>query len=124
MDVATVVGISAVLAAVGMAQTPSPEKEATGQPELYVMTRHQSAQIPANAATCVARNGEAGQRSAQVQPLYGMEKVAVLVNNRPVGDTVAIAYFLPAGTGSDIEFVTTGYAEDRDTLVRQVLGKC
>lgn len=125
MDVATVVGVSAVMALVGMQQSPGAEPEKRGFADLYVSSRHDSPQSPVNAAACVARNAEAERpTSAQIQPIYGMEKVAVVVSDRPVGDTLAVVYLAPAGQGSRLEVVTTRYVDDREALVTRMLVKC
>jgi hypothetical protein len=113
------------LALTGCAKTPPQPQIVTPPPAPD--TAHQIALPPEAAAACVAQHAARAAEGAvgQIQPLYGTERLAVIVRDRPAGEALAVAYIAARGSGSEVRLTTTkSYAGDREALARRLLAGC
>ena len=116
MNPGTIIAISVVSALASVA--PQPE-DPTIAAKSYSLSG-----IPETAAACVVRNTTGPAEVSHVHPLYGMERVAVVVRQAPLGDTVATIFIHAADPGSTAQVNTPYPVEDREALVKRLLAKC
>src|SRR5687768_12394930 len=112
-------------AAVAVMGSNSADEDAARTQQYMISSTHQLAAAPEQSANCLAKNARAaGAPASEVHPLYGMTRVAVVMRERPTGDTLAVASLEPANPGSMVRIGTTTLVNDRDTLVNQLLKGC
>ena len=123
MYVAPLVTVMAVGVMAGNSlHTGEPKKDA--QLEI-IRSTHQTAAAPEASAHCLLKNVQAlGGPVADLQPLYGMTRVAVIVRQSVSGGTLAVASLNPSAAGSDLSLATSPYVEDRETFVTALLKGC
>ena len=126
MNVTPIVGFFAVAVLVMGTRTAAPADGVQKQDNKYMITsRHQTSASPAVSAECVVKNARgSGAPSAEIQPLYGMTQVGVVMRDRPTGDTLAVAVLQPENPGSLVVIGTTPHVTDRDALVSELLKGC
>jgi hypothetical protein len=117
------VGLAGLAALVMGSRTADEERPARDR---YMMSStHRAAASPEQSAYCLAKNARAaGAPASEVQPLFGMTHVAVIMREHATGDTLAVASLEPANPGSIVRIDTTPYVEDREKLVTQLLSGC
>ena len=88
--------------------------------------RYNVSRAPADAAHCIVDNTASAKtgEAASVQPLYGMERVAVVMKNSVAGEPLATIFLEPAGNAATAKVVTTGLVDDAEAFAKRVLGKC
>ena len=118
-----ILAIAALTALAGCARTPpNPILRANPGESTHVL-----ATAPTAAAECVARNAAdpSANRISRIQPLYGLDRLAVIVETGPAGGTpLAVAYVGAAYSGSRVTIATTNFVTKRSDLVQQLLKGC
>ena len=111
--------------AVAMVMGTHTEEDNASAPRYTVSSTHQAAGAPEQAAHCIAKNAAASVAPAsQIQPLYGMSRVAVVMREHATADTIAVASLEPAEPGSNVRIDTMPYVESRDAFVSRILKGC
>ena len=125
MNVTPIVGLAALMMVVMPGQAAE-ERQEGAAPNNYLTTSvYQTGSSPEQAASCVEKNAkEAGMPASQMQPLYGMSRVGVIMRERPTSDTLAVAVTVPTDSGSTVAIGTTPLVPDRDKLVSELLKGC
>src|SRR5688500_14021307 len=110
MYVAPLVGMAVVGTMVGTSLTAE-EPNKNVQLEI-IRSTHQTAAAPETSAYCLLKNVQAlGGPVADMQPLYGMTRVAVIVRQSVTGGTLAVASLNPSASGSAVDLATSPYVE-------------
>jgi hypothetical protein len=112
--------------AAGCARTPASAPPAAA-PEPAAESFHRLALPPEPAAACVAGNvAVLGERAvAHLQPLYGTERLAVIMRERPAGEALAVAYVTGDEGGSQVRIAPTlRYTGEPGELARRLVAGC
>jgi hypothetical protein len=120
--------VAALTTLTACARTPPPAQMAPDAARADAGTLHRISMAPEQGAICIAGNAETVREGAvaHVQPLYGTQRVAVVVRTRPGGgDALAVAYVDQNSAGSQVRLTTTNqFTGDRDELAQRLLTGC
>ena len=92
-----------------------------GQPDIVQLKG-----TPESAAECMQRNVTAlnTRLAAAVQPLFGTERMGVLVKRGTVGDVVLTVVIEEAGNGSRAEFRPLLPSEEQPDVITRIIAGC